>query len=147
MVHERLDPRRGREAGFSLMEVIVATVIATVAVLGLAYTFGMGRAYINRFATARAALAEAQARLETLAVLPPGSASLTLGTHAADFTIDGALLGKTLWRVTGYDDPADGMGAADSKPVDLKRVVVVVSWQSGALTDSVRLERLYPAAL
>ena len=29
------------------MEVIVATVIATIAVVGLAYTFGMGRGFIR----------------------------------------------------------------------------------------------------
>src|SRR2546426_12733052 len=37
------------EQGFSLIEAVVATVIAALAVVGLAHTFGLGRAFINRF--------------------------------------------------------------------------------------------------
>ena len=43
--------------GFSLIEVLVALVIAVIAILGLAHTFGAGRGLINRYDTAREALA------------------------------------------------------------------------------------------
>ena len=46
---------RGSESGFSLMEAIVATAIAVIAVLGLAYSFGQGRAMIGRYEISRAA--------------------------------------------------------------------------------------------
>lgn len=127
------------------MEVIVATIIATVAVLGLAYTFGMGRAFINRFETARAAVGAANARMETLGVLSGGSPDLAMGDHSEPFVLDGVTIGETRWTVSAYDDPADGLGAADPRPMDLKRITVDVIWQVGALTDTVRVERLRPA--
>ena len=39
---------RGAQSGFTLVEAIVATTIATIAVVGLAYSFGTGRALVNR---------------------------------------------------------------------------------------------------
>ena len=37
------------ERGVGLMEVIVATIIAVIAIVALAYTFGMGRGLVNRY--------------------------------------------------------------------------------------------------
>ena len=56
--------------GFSLMEVIVATLIATIAITGLAYTFGLGRSFIDRYELSRAALAAAQGKVEALMATP-----------------------------------------------------------------------------
>ncbi len=120
------------ERGFSLVEAIVATVIATIAVMGLAYSFGNARGLVNRYETARVALAAAQRRMESLAVLRAGDPLLT-GTHTEDVTT-GAVVVHVSWTATPYPDPL-GPG--------LKQVAVAVTWD-GAAADSIRLTRLFP---
>jgi hypothetical protein len=124
------------------MEAIIATVIAVIAVLGLAHTFGLGRGFAVRFEVARMALGIAQSRMEALTVLPSTDPSLAIGTHPAtplDFTYRGVPIGTETWRVEWYDDPA-----SSALTTDLKRVTVLISWQRGADTDSVQLVRLFP---
>ena len=129
------------------MEVIAATVIATFAVVGLAYTFGLGRGFIDRYEVARAALAQAEGRLETLEVHPSGD---TLSTpdeqHMSYFVVDGRVLGTERWVVRWVDDPADGTGqpGPDPNPRDLRRATVTVVFQMGSVEDSVQLSRLLP---
>src|SRR5262245_48296294 len=118
------------ERGFTLTEVLVAAVMATIAVLGLAHSFAMGRANLNRYATARAALALAQGRLEWLssAATPghnPGSPDLTAGTHSVAVML-GPVAATEQWVITWVNDPADG--TPDSDPNDYKRATVNVMW-------------------
>lgn len=136
------DPPRDQR-GFSLTETVVAVSIAVIAILGLAYTFGLGRGFIARYEVARTALGEAQQRMESLAALPP--ALLVLGTaDSVAFVVRGSALGHTSWRVEPVDEPADGLGGADAdgNPNDLKRVTVVVRWTH----DRIELRRLFPGA-
>jgi prepilin-type N-terminal cleavage/methylation domain-containing protein len=137
-----------RERGFSLIEVLVATVIAVVAVLGLAHSFGAGRALVDRYSTARAALAHAQGRLDSLAILAapthnPGSADLTIGTHTVVTPLAvGRTLGSQWWSVAWVDDPVDGVaGGGDPNPQDYKRVTYYVAWNQGGIRDTVILTR------
>jgi AICAR transformylase/IMP cyclohydrolase PurH len=126
------------------MEVIVATIVAVVAILALAYTFGTGRGLVNRYEAARIALAAAQRRMETLAVAPLGDVSLQLGSHPASGTyavpLDGVNVAAESWTVEPYDDPADGLASGD---VDLKRVTVTVAWGSQGPNERVTLTRLF----
>jgi prepilin-type N-terminal cleavage/methylation domain-containing protein len=135
------------DAGFSLIEVMVATVIAVLAFVGIAYTFSTGRGLINRFEIERAALAAARARLETLAS-DPGSPdlSITPPPHTAPFLVDGVNRGQEEWTVDWIDDQADGLaGAGDWNPHDLKRVTVHVIYSTTrTATDTVSLVRLVP---
>ena len=127
------------EAGFSLIEALAATVIATVAVVGLAYTFGLGRSFINRFEVARAALGIAQQRLELLHTEPLGSADFSEDSlHVRPFNHAGRELGTECWAVTWYDDPA-----TPGMTHDLKRVTVTVRWMQGSVADSVIMSRLF----
>jgi hypothetical protein len=122
------------------MEAIVATVIATIAVIGLAYSFSQGRSLIDRFEVARAALGVAQGRMERLSFLPLDSDSLVEGAYPAtpnDFVFEGRTLGTEGWRVEAFDDPATG------GPNDMKRVTVTVSFATGSVGDSVVLRRLF----
>lgn len=136
----------GAERGFSLIEVIVATVIAALAVIGLAHTFGLGRTFIQRFEVARVALGEVQLRLETLATRPSSDPDLAPGYHGPlPFVVHGVTVGEEGWNVVWVDDPADGTGAADPDPHDLKRVTVTVTWTVGAVGDSLQLSRVFPA--
>lgn len=134
------------QRGFSLMEAVVATAIAVIAVLGLAHSFGMGRALIVRYEIGRAALGVASRRMETLAAQSP----LTLPAPSADsvaFVYKGSAIGMESWTVQWVDDPYDGTGIADNVggPNDLKRVTVSVRFaqQDGGM-NQVQLERMLP---
>ena len=135
------------ERGFSLIEILAALVITVVAILGLAYSFSTGRTLIDRYAIARAALAEAQGRMERLSVLGTTNPDLSMGSHSVVFSINGSPVGTDRWEVVPVDDPIDGLQANgnDPNPIDLKRVTVTVTFGSGAFSDSLRLTRLFPA--
>ena len=130
------------ERGFSLMEALVATLIAVIAVSGLAYTFGVGRGQVDRYAVARAALGAAKSQMEALVLLDPtrlDSDSLDIGyvSPATPFVADGAAAGTCSWRVDPYDSPVL------PGSVDMRRLTVTVSWTWGAMRDSVQLDRLF----
>jgi type II secretory pathway pseudopilin PulG len=127
------------ERGFSLVEALTAATISVIAVMGLAYSFGVGRGLVNRYEVARAALGEAQSQLEALQLAPRNDPSMTIGyvSPPTPFLYEGATLGTSSWRVVAYDDP--------SLPgtVNLKRVIMTVQWTRNAQSDSVSLERLW----
>jgi type II secretory pathway pseudopilin PulG len=127
------------QRGFSLMEALTAAVISVIAVLGLAHSFGVGRALVNRYEVARAALSEAQTQLEALTQLSLGDPTLAIGYAAplTPFAYEGMTLGESYWRVSAYDEPSLP-GARN-----LRRVVVVVRWRYNALPDSIALDRLW----
>ena len=115
--------------------------IATIAVVGLAYNFGTGRALVNRYETARIALGAAQRRLEMLGVLQSSDPDLSIATHGPfDVQLDGRTICHETWTVEGYDDPINGTGQ-----IDLKRVTVHVTWGGQSVAETIELTRLFPA--
>jgi type II secretory pathway pseudopilin PulG len=133
------DNRLG-ERGIGLMEVIVATVIAVIAIVALAYSFGMGRGLVNQYEVARIALAAAQRRMETLSSLPATAPELLIGAaHVADVQVDGLTVARESWTVAAYDDPADGLNG----DLDLKQVTATVSWGQAGPNETVTLTRLF----
>jgi prepilin-type N-terminal cleavage/methylation domain-containing protein len=128
------------ERGFSLIEMMVATVISVIAILGLAHSFGIGRALVNRFEADRAALGVAQARLEILTKLPLAAPELTVGVHAGTPPeLRPGLVASESWTVDEVDDPAD----ADNSDFDYKRVTVTISWRDGEFPEVVQLSRQF----
>ena len=128
------------------MEVLVATVIATIAVVGLAYTFGLGRGFINQYEVGRAAAAAAEGQIELIAESPANDTLVTIGVqHMSYFTVAGTIQGTERWTIGWVDDPADGLGAADPNPNDLRQAIVTVVFQHGSMADSVQATRLLPA--
>lgn len=127
------------ERGFSLMEALTGATISVIAVLGLAHTFGMGRALVDRYEVARVALSEAESQLEALTLRPAGDPTLAIGyaSPPTPFLYQGATLGSQGWRVVAYDEPHLA-GTAN-----LKRVIMTVRWQQGSRTDSLSLDRLW----
>jgi len=127
------------------MEVVIATVIAVIAVVALAYSFGAGRGLVNQYEVARIALAAAQRRMETLSTLPATAAELQDGSHPSSGTdpvqVDGRTVALESWLVEAIDDPADGIRAGD---VDLKKVTATVSWGRGSPNETVTLTRFFP---
>ena len=133
------------ERGFSLVEAIAATVITTIAVLGLAHTFGIGRSLIDRFAASRDAGAAVQRRMEILAMTNPLSAELSPGVHPAAPTpivLNGNVPATEHWTVAWVDDVADN-GGGDPDPNDYKRVTVCIGWTQAGVSDTVRLSRFF----
>jgi hypothetical protein len=127
-----------------LFEVIAGTVIATLAVLGLAYTFGVGRGLINRYEVARCALGEAQHMVDSLSIVPVGS----LSAGSRNFEVGGKVAGMTHWTLTPVDDPLDGTASstpADPNPVDYFKLTVEVDWGLGVLADRLQLTRIVSA--
>lgn len=125
---------------------MVATVIAVIAVVGLAHAFGNGRALINRYEVARDALGIAQREMEVFQCLPLTSDSLDAGPSELIHVVPPVMLnarqsGNVQWTVTWIDDPVNGQGAPNDH--DYKRLTVVVSWQQGDGTESVSLSRLF----
>ncbi len=127
------------ERGFSLMEALTAATISVIAVLGLAYSFGVGRGLVDRYEVARAALGEAQSQLEALTLLPNSDPTLALGYMGTPtpFRYEGTTLGDESWRVVAYDEP-NLPGTAN-----FKRVIMTVRWRQSTRADSVSLERLW----
>lgn len=139
----------GRGAGFiwadargiGIFEVMAATIVATLAVLGLAYSFGVGRGLIDRYQVARRAMGRAQLVVDSLITRP--AASLADGNEP--FWIEGLQAGTTRWTVVWVDDPADRLASsspADPDPDDLRRIAVEVTWHLGGANDTLRMSRL-----
>lgn len=129
------------ERGLGLFEVIAATLIASLAVLGLAYSLGIGRGLIDRYEAARVAMGEAQRVVDSLAVQPPGS----LVSSGEPLVLSGSTVGSIAWTIDPcVDDPADGIGGADAdnNTCDMKRITVLVSWNLGGSSDNLGLTRL-----
>ena len=133
------------QGGFSLMEAMVATVIAVIAILGLAYSFGMGRAFIDRFEVRRVAQGVAQGYVERLGALPVTDPDLAVGQHpAAPVPImwNGRQLGTLTWRVA---TPSDVPTAPLNVTSALHEVTVTAAWTQGGMPDSIAFTRLVAA--
>ena len=119
--------------------------LADFRVLGLAYTFGLGRGQVDRYEIARAALGTAENRLERLLLLAertPASDSLAVGYRSPAFPFEhsGIARGTQWWHVDPYDDP-NVPGS-----VDLRRIVVCVRWNA-SVPDSVQPGTLLPVSV
>lgn len=135
------------ERGVGLVEVIIATVVGVIAILALAYTFGMGRGLVDRYEAARVALGAAQRRMDILSTLPPTSADLALdqpgvghGPYAVQ--MDGRTVAYETWTVVGFHDPTSGTPAGAA--MDLKKVTVSVAWGRRDPGETITLTRLFP---
>lgn len=121
------------------MEALVAMAIAVLAVVGLAYSFGVGRGWINRFEVARVADARAQSRLDSLLSLPNTDPANVLGTHAGPpFSYKGQALGTESWRIETVANAVPGHSV-------LRRATATVSWRLATITDSLSYQALFPA--
>jgi len=140
--------RWSAQRGFTLIEVMVAAVVAVISVMGLAYMFSAGRGMIDRYAAARDALEAAQSRLDWLAmeaVKNPAAAELNIGLHGPNpRVLNHNRTGTESWTVVWVDDPVDNLGG-DADPHDYKRATVEIDWRQGGLPDHVSMSRSFLA--
>lgn len=132
MPHRNAD--RSRDAGFTLIEVLVALAVAGVVLAAIAGVFGSSVTGQETAGNAAAALAVAEAHMadaEAAAVLQPGHST-------------GVFAGRYRWRVVvaPYKD-------ADAGPVDplastlrLLRIDVTVAWADGNSRRRIALDTL-----
>jgi len=120
---------------------MAGTIVATLAVLGLAYSFGVGRGLIDRYQVARSAMGRAQLVVDSLVTQAP--ASLVDGNQP--FWVEDLQAGTTRWTVSWVDDPVDRLASSspsDPNPNDMKRITVEVIWSLGGSTDTLRMSRM-----
>lgn len=119
-----------------MMEAIIGAVIAIIAVVGLAYTFSVGRGSIDRYSVARMAEAKAVARMEWLVSIPPDTSIFNM-VSPLPFVVGGRTIGTERWSV---GPPPVGT----PRPGSLKLATVTVAWNWAELSDSVSYSRLFP---
>jgi prepilin-type N-terminal cleavage/methylation domain-containing protein len=125
----------GPAAGFSLVEMMAAMVISVIAIMGIAHTFTLGTGFIDRYATARAALARANGQLEHVRAQVKDGAQLANADTSSTILLSPGLDASLRTLIEGVDDDADGTGGA----TDYYRVTASVSWSQAGMTDSLHL--------
>lgn len=131
----RIERRRRGEAGFSLIEVVVALALLglILAVLSDSLRTGLGSA--ARAAAIEPPLAIAEAKLAAVGVTEPLVAGRTNGRDARGI---GWQMSIEEFRDDDFDGPS---GDAPGVP-KLYRVVVTVSWSQGGAARSLSLDSL-----
>jgi general secretion pathway protein I len=123
---------RKREAGFTLIEVLVAVAIIGLALGAMAGVFGQGLAGHETASEAEAALAVAEEQLALADTTPhPGAASGVFANRYAWQTI-----------VAPYQDGDSKTADAPTSLPPLYRVAVSVAWHDGRRTHEVSLSTL-----
>jgi len=115
---------------------MAAMLISVVAIMGLAHTFSLGTGFIDRYATARAALARANGQLEHVRAQVKGGAQLANADSSSTILLSPSMNASLRTRILGVDDPADGGGGA----TDYYRVTASVTWTQAGMTDSLHLD-------
>jgi len=126
--------------GFSLVELMAALLLTVITIMGLAHTLSLGNGFIDRYGTARAALARANGRIEEVRSQVRDGQSLALTVPDTTIVIVPGISGTLSTRVHGVDDPANGTDL--SAPFDYFQVSAVVSWRQGGITDSIAVNAL-----
>jgi general secretion pathway protein I len=124
--------RQRGNAGFTLIEVLVALAIIGLALGAVASVFSNGLTAHETVSDAEAALAVAEEQLALAAASPhPGASNGTYG-------------GRFAWRATvaPYTDPSDKSPDAPTTLPPLYRVAVSVSWQDGRHSRALSLTTL-----
>lgn len=123
--------------GFSLVELMAAMVITVVAIMGLAHTFGLGTGFIDRYSSARAALARATGQLEHIRAQVRGGSGVSDADTVSAIVLSPGQNATLRTLIQGVDDAADGSGGTD-----YYRVTASVQWTQAGMTDSVKVVTL-----
>jgi len=130
--------RRVRQSGFTLLEVLVAFVVATIGIVAIVQAFSGGLRGLARLDSLGVGALVAESRLAEVGAIYPVSTGQFEGT-------DGE--GKYNWviSITPYEDPDQRLVPAPDAP-SLFMVTVDVSWYQGVRPRSFRLATLRTGA-
>jgi len=112
-----------------------AMLITVIAIMGLAHTISLGNGFIDRYATARAAVARANGQLEHVRAQVKDGAQLANVDSSSSIQLSPGLNASLRTLIEGVDDAADGGGGAS----DYYRVTASVTWTQAGMTDSLNL--------
>lgn len=126
--------RRRQARGFTLLEVIVAVVIAALCLSALAQVFATGVRAAGTASDYTRATTLAQSMLASAGVEKPLEDGADGGTTAD---------GKLAWTLTVAPEPTDDVDALVRPPLELKRVVVrVTTVEADAIVNRPRVVEL-----
>ena len=117
------------ETGSSIIEVMVATVVFLIIMIGGLQYFVLPQSITVRQKIKRLAVVTAAERMETLLALDYTAVTADSNETNTPVTI-GNISGYRNTTITQVDDSADGLGGsdADGETVDYKTVTVNISW-------------------
>lgn len=123
-----------RQTGFTLLEVLVAFVLAAIGIVALMQAFAGGLRNLGKMDEYAMAAMVAESRLAEIGILYPVAEGEMEGVEEGD---------KYHWRVlvSPYEDP-DGLAVATEESPGLYLVEVEVSWSAGRKPASFRLQSL-----
>ena len=130
--------RRDGQSGFTLLEVLVAFVVATIGIVAIVQACSGGLRGLARLDSLGVGALVAESRLAEVGAIYPVSAAQFEGT-------DGE--GKYNWviSITPYDDPDQRLVPSPDAP-SLFLVTVDVSWYQGVRSRRFRLSTLRTGA-
>ena len=117
------------EDGTTIIEVMIAIVIATIVMLGGLNYFYSGEYFINHMKNKRIALVIVENRLELANKFPYSALADSLNENNTQVSI-GNISGLRTTTVNDIDDETDGLGANDSdnNTDDYKKIIVSLQW-------------------
>jgi general secretion pathway protein I len=123
-----------RQTGFTLLEVLVAFVLAAIGIVALIQAFAGGLRNLGKMDEFVMAAMVAESRLAEVGILYPVAGGEMEGVEEGD---------KYHWRISvvPFEDP-DGLTLMPEQTPNLYLVEVDVSWDSGRNPGSFRLESL-----
>lgn len=123
-----------RQTGFTLLEVLVAFVLAAIGIVALIQAFAGGLRNLGKMDEYVMAAMVAESRLAEVGILYPVAVDEMEGVEEGD---------KYHWRisVSQFEDP-DGLTLMPEQTPNLYLVEIDVNWDSGRKPGSFRLESL-----
>ena len=135
---------RGPESGSSLVEGLIAAVVAIIAALAMIFALVSANAGVKSMRIERGAFFVVQQQMEKLIAKPSSDPNLTIGNHGPQSAALPYVAGQTTWNVAWVDDTLDGVSPSDSDPQDYRKLQVTVTW-TDVISRSVALTTyLYP---
>lgn len=120
------------QGGMSLIEVMIATLIFIIIMLGGMNYFVLPQSMIVREKTRRLAILAAHRKIETLTALDYDKLKKDLSQSKSPVSL-GKVKGWLKTTITFVDDPADGqqLNDLDKDLVDYKTIAIEISWVDG----------------
>jgi Tfp pilus assembly protein PilV len=125
------------ETGTTIIEAMIAMLIAAIVMLGGLNFFYGGEYFINRIKNKRTALVIVENRMELAHNFPYSVLADSLNENNTQVSM-GDILGLRTTTVNSIDDGIDSLGASDLDSNDYKKMTVSFQW-TGKSTQTITL--------